>query len=256
MGALLDGKRVVVTGGTHGIGAAIARKASQAGAHVAIVGRDRCAAETVIKAIGATGKQAEFIEADFGDPEAAGRAVKAAANTLGGLDVVVNNAAIALRRNLDNATLDDWRQMLDVNLLAPFFAAQTAAEFMGQGGVIINMASEMGRLANPESILYGVTKAALLHLNGSLALALAGRGVRVVAIAPGPVRTEMLEGSVLQSGEDLETGLAKYAARLPLNRLALPDEIAETVVFVASEKARFMTGAVIALDGGSTIPSG
>ncbi len=253
---MLDGKQVVITGGTRGIGAAIAQKAAEAGADIAIVGRDSQAAQSVIAKVEATGRRAVFVDADFRNPASAGDAVTAAADALGGLDILVNNAAIALRRSLEDATVDDWHKMLDVNLLAPFFAAQAAAKHLGEGGAIINMASEMGRLANPASILYGVTKAALLHLNSSLALTFADRGVRVVAVAPGPVRTEMLEGSVRQSGQDLEAGLAKYADRIPLNRLASPDEIADMVVFAASSKASFMTGSVLALDGGSTIPSG
>lgn len=253
---MLDGKRMIVTGGTRGIGAAIARRAAHAGADIAVVGRDRISGETVTAAVEAAGRKATFVEADFANPASAGKAVTTAADALGGLDVLVNNAAIALRRNLETASVDDWHRMLDVNLLAPFFAAQAAAGRFGKDGVIINIASEMGRLANPASILYGVTKAALLHLNSNLALTLADRGVRVVAVAPGPVRTEMLEASARQSAGGLEAGLAGYAARIPLKRLAGPDEVAETVVFAASAKAGFMTGSVIALDGGSTIPSG
>lgn len=246
-------RKVIVTGGAGGLGSELCRQLAHYGADIAIIGRDRIKADRLIRQIGQSGSKCTFLEADFERPEEAGAAVKAAAAHLGGADILFNNAALALRRGLEDASSTDWARMMSVNVSAPFFAARAAAQEMDETGVIVNVTSEMGRIANGESILYATSKAALIHLSDCLAAALAPRGIRVVAVAPGPFRTPMLEESIRQSGLDLETGLAGYAARVPLGRLATAKEVAHTLLFAASSNAAYMTGGVISLDGGTTL---
>ncbi len=250
-----DKKRVVVTGGAGGLGRPLCLAFARDGANIAIIGRNAAAGSEVIESIRTCKRDGYFIHSDFSAPDDAARAVSEAANRLGGLDVLVNNAALALRRGLHDATVDDWTAMLNVNVIAPYFAARAAAHaFTDRGGVIVNISSEMGRLASGQSMLYAVTKAALLHLNACLSVALAPAGIRVVALAPGPFRTPMLESSIQQSGASLEEGLESYAARIPIGRLAETQEVTDAVLFAASDRAGFMTGAVLNLDGGTTVP--
>ena len=248
-------KRVIVTGGAGGLGRPLCLAFAKAGAHVAIIGRNTEGSGEVIEQIQACERDGHFAHCDFNEPDDAARAVDQAADQLGGLDVLVNNAALALRRGLEDATADDWTAMLNVNVVAPYFAARAAAQaFPKDGGVIVNISSEMGRLASGQSMLYATTKAALLHLNACLSVALAPDGIRVVAVAPGPFRTPMLESSIKQSGAALEDGLKSYADRIPIGRLADAAEIADAILFAASERAGFMTGAVLHMDGGTTVP--
>lgn len=249
-----ENRRVVVTGGAKGIGRAIADGFASEGAALALVGRDEAAGAEACAALANAGARALFVRADLADPPAAERAVAQSAERLGGLDVLVANAAFSRRRGLADASLEDWREMLDVNLIAPFFAARACEGRMGAGGAIVTIASEMHALANPQSIVYGTTKAALVHLTRKLALHFAPAGIRVVSVAPGPIRTEMLERSVVQAGQPLEEGLAAHAARLPIGRLGTPEEVAQAVLYLASPQAGFVTGTVLAIDGGSTIP--
>lgn len=247
------GRKVIVTGGAGGLGAELCRKLIMAGADVAIIGRDRTKAERLIGQIEQPGRIMTFVAADFDEPENAGTAAIEAAELLGGVDVLFNNAALGLRRGVSEASPSDWNRMMSVNVAAPYFAACAAARQMDHKGVIVNVASEMGRIANGQSILYATSKAALIHLSDCLAAAFASQGIRVVAVAPGPFRTPMLEESIRQSGRDLETGLAAYAARVPLGRLATAEEVAQVMLFVASGKAGYMTGGVVGLDGGTTL---
>lgn len=248
-----SGRKVVVTGGAGGLGAELCRQLMLEGADVAIIGRDRAKAEKVVGQYGQPGQALAFVGSDFENAENAGTAITEAADRLGGVDVLFNNAALALRRGVSEASPEDWNRMMSVNVAAPYFAASAAAPHMDETGVIVNVASEMGRIANGESILYATSKAALIHLSDCLAVAFASRGIRVFAVAPGPFRTPMLEESIRQSGQGLEAGLAAYAARVPLGRLATAQEVAQTMLFVASGKAGYMTGGVVGLDGGTTL---
>ncbi len=248
-----SGRKVIVTGGAGGLGTELCRQLMQQGADVAIIGRDRAKAESLVSQYGKPGQVFTFVAADFEDAELAGTAVDEATDRLGGVDVLFNNAALALRRGVSEASPADWSRMMSVNVAAPYFAACAASEHMKAESVIVNVASEMGRIANGESILYATSKAALIHLSDCLAVAFASQGIRVIAVAPGPFRTPMLEESIRQSGQDIETGLATYAARVPLGRLATAEEVAQTMLFVASSKAAYMTGGVVGLDGGTTL---
>jgi NAD(P)-dependent dehydrogenase (short-subunit alcohol dehydrogenase family) len=240
----LAGRVVLLTGAAGGFGQAIAEAFRKEGAELGLVVRRR----------GQLPPEAGLvIVADLADPAAPGGIVAAVIERFGRLDVLVNNAGVAPRLGLDNATPEAWRAAFAVNLDAAMFLTQAAAPHLARtGGSIVNIASEMGRRASPASIAYSVSKAALIQLTRCAALALAGDGVRVNAIAPGPVDTPMLRHSIAQRGIDLEEGLAGYRSRVPSRRLGSVDEVARAVLYVASPDAAYMTGAVLAIDGGTT----
>ncbi len=235
---------VLLTGAAGGFGQAIAKAFAAEGARLALIVRR---SEQLTAASGLV------VAADLSDSSALGKIVEAVIERYGRLDVLVNNAGVAPRLGLDNATPEAWRAAFAVNLDAALFLTQAAAPHLAAtNGSIVNIASEMGRLASPASIAYSVSKAALIQLTRCTALALAKDGVRVNAIAPGPVDTPMLRHSIAQRGLGLDEGLAQYAARVPRGRLGSVTEVARAVLYVASPDADYMTGAVLAMDGGTT----
>jgi len=137
---------------------------------------------------------------------------------------------------------------------AVFFLSREAARIMkaGGGGVIVNIASEMGRMGNPRSIPYGVSKAAVIQLSRAMALDLARDNIRVNAVAPGGTRTPMLEQSIVAQGYEVEEGLIAYSRRVPMKRFARMDEVTPAILFIASDAASYITGAVLSVDGGTT----
>ncbi|MEQ9814629.1 MAG: SDR family oxidoreductase [Azospirillaceae bacterium] len=250
----MDARRVVVTGGTGSLGEALIRGFARRGARVGITARSPEKAERLTARLAAEGIRIDVAIADLAAPETAATAVTALADRLGGLDVLVNNAGHGVRRGLDEATPENWATSFAITVSAPYFAARAAAAAMTRGGVIVNIASEMAHLVSGASMVYATSKAALVHLNGCLADALATRGIRVLAVSPGPFESDLLLSNIDQSGVGRDSGLTQMAARVPLGRIATAEEIAETILFIASDRAAYMTGSVIRLDGGTTIP--
>jgi 3-oxoacyl-[acyl-carrier protein] reductase len=236
------GKVAIVTGATRGIGRACALALAGEGADVLVCGRDATAGASVCAEIAILGRRAVFHAADLGSvPEARG-VVDAAVARFGRLDVLVNNAGLFERRPALELEEEDWDRLFDVNLKGAFFCAQAAARAMiGQSGAIINIASDAawsGGL-NP-CVHYAATKAGMLSITRSLAKELAGNRVRVNAVAPGMIETSMGAGAGATLG-----GLA-----IPLGRYGTPAEVAAAVVFLASDEASYITGAVLNLSGG------
>jgi meso-butanediol dehydrogenase / (S,S)-butanediol dehydrogenase / diacetyl reductase len=240
----LSGKRVVITGGASGIGAATAARFLEEGSRVAILDRDQKACDEIRKHL--PGIAGTFL-ADVTDHGQAEQAFAAMIRELEGLDVVINNAGISIRHNFLDIAPDEWNRVLAVNLTGVFYVAQTAARHMmaGMGGVILNTASTNGMMGYPHYADYNASKAGVIELTRSMALELAPK-VRVNAVAPGYVLTPM------QRAEYTDEMLEAVNQKIPLRRHAQPDEVAALFAFLASDDAAYLSGHVYVIDGAET----
>ncbi len=240
----LKGKVALVTGGSRGIGAAIAKRLAREGANVAITyANAQSKADEVIRAVQAAGGRALALRADSGDSKAVQAAVTETVRVLGRLDVLVNNAGIALMGPLEKFSLDDFDRMVAVNVRAVFAAAQQAARHMSDGGRIITIGSvNAERMPFEGGSVYAMTKAAVAGLTRGMARDLGPRGITVNTIQPGPIATDMNppEGDFAESLKSL----------MALKRYGRGDDIAGMVVYLAGPDASFVTGASLTVDGG------
>jgi 3-oxoacyl-[acyl-carrier protein] reductase len=244
MAKTLIGKVALVTGGSRGIGAAIAARLARDGAAVAITyANARQKAAEVVAAIEAAGGQALAIRADSADVAAVKRAVAETVRTLGHLDILVNNAGIIIVAPLDAFSLDDFDRMVAVNVRGVFVAIQEASRHMGAGGRIITIGSvNADRVPFQGGGVYAMTKAAVAGLTRGLARDLGPRGITVNNVQPGPVDTDMNPAN----GPSAESNKGMIA----LGRYSQGDEIAAMVAYLASPEAGFVTGASLTIDGG------
>lgn len=245
----LSGRTALIVGGSAGIGLATAREFLAAGARVAIVGRRQ---EPLAAARNALGADVLAIAADAGDDAAAARVVDDVLRRWGRLDILINNAAVNPQDGaLIDMPLDDFDAVMRLNLRAPLVWSQCAwrAAMKEHGGVILNMASLGGLMLYPDIGAYSASKAALIHLTRVLAAEL-GPGVRVNALAPGLVRTGM-SASAWEGGRG-----ERFAARLPLQRLGEPVDVARSALFLASDAAAWITGETLTIDGGTAVQAG
>ncbi|MEU2615407.1 SDR family oxidoreductase [Micromonospora sp. NPDC007271] len=236
----------VVTGGSRGIGAATARRLAAAGHHVAIgYRRDHDAAKAVLDDIHAAGRRGVAVPADTTDPEQVAALFDAAAD-LGPLTGLVNNAGVTSPIGpFTELAFDDLRRVVDVNLIGYVLCAQQAARRMTRGGVIVNVSSAAATLGSPgEYIHYAAVKAATDTLTVGLAKELAPRGIRVNAVAPGIIRTDIHAVSGVPDRPDSAAG------RVPLGRAGEPDEVAGAIAFLLGPDASYTTGAVLRIAGG------
>jgi 3-oxoacyl-[acyl-carrier protein] reductase len=245
---LLAGMAAVVTGSSMGIGAVIAERMASAGARVVVNSRDPRRASDVAAELVAAGHEAIGVGADVTDPDGPARLVDTCVEAFGTLDVLVNNAGIPLVRPAEDITASEWSRLLDLNLTAPFRCAQAAARVMlpRRRGVIVNISSIYGAIAIPGRTAYSTAKHGLDGLTQALAVEWADRGVRVVSVNPAYVATRLVKEAMNDGGfsaVDLER-------RTPLGRLASPVEVADTVVFLASHAAAYITGVRLPVDGG------
>jgi NAD(P)-dependent dehydrogenase (short-subunit alcohol dehydrogenase family) len=246
-----EGKVALVTGGTSGIGTAVVEQFLAEGARVMITDKDPARGEKVIAALAKPERPVEFFAADLRDDGVSDAIVEACVSRLGGLDVLVNNAAVLYRRGTLETSDEQWLEAMAVNLNAVFFMCRAAARAMKDaGGAIVNISSDFGVFAVDGAISYCTTKAAVVQLTKAVALDLARFGIRVNAIAPGKIQTDMLESSITQRGLSVEDGVARISRFVPLHRIGQPDEIAKAIAFLASEDASFITGATLTADGG------
>jgi glucose 1-dehydrogenase len=246
----LENKVAIVTGGAHGIGFAIARRYVAEGAKVVIADVDAAAGEAAAKEI--DGKRCSFVRADVGDKGDAGRLVDEALRLFGGLDVLVNNAGIVHGADFLDLDETDFDRVLRVNLKGAFLVGQAAARRMvadvGAGrppGAIINMSSVNAVLAIPNQVPYCVSKGGLAQLTKVMALSLARYGIRVNAIGPGSIMTDILRSV----GSDREAK-RRILSRTPLGRIGAPEEIASVAVFLAGADSSYVTGQTVFADGG------
>lgn len=243
-------KKVLVTGGSRGIGLAISKAFAARGARVAIVYRSN--EEAAMKALAALDGEGHSLHcADLADAEQVRLAVEEALESLGGIDIVVNNAGIGIYHPIESTTYADWQdawqRTLATNLIGPANVCFCVAQHMiaSGGGRIVNITSRGAYRGEPIKPAYGASKAGLTSLSQSLAIALAPHQIFVGAVAPGFVNTELTKAR-LESSEG-----AEIKSQSPFNRVAEPEEVAHAVLFLASEGAEFSTGAVIDVNGAS-----
>jgi len=236
----LAGKRAVITGGAQGIGQAIARAFVHEGAQVLLADLDA-------ERLGATAAElgADALVCDVSRKAEVERLFGLAAERWGGLDILVNNAGITHAASLDELTEEDFDRVFATNLKSALWATQQAARLMGEGAAVINMSSINAVLAIPNQIPYSVSKGAMKQLTNVTALALAPQGIRVNAIGPGSIMTEMLKGIMNDRAAE-----ERVLARTPLGRCGTPEEVAAVAVFLASSDSSYLTGQTIYPDGG------
>lgn len=236
----------LVTGGSRGIGAAAAVKLAAQGCDVALSYRtQRTAAEEVAAAIQRLGSRALILQADLADLEQARDLVHEAAEGLGGLHILVNNAGYVQRVPWEELSLEDWERMLTVGLTAAFVCSRHAVPYMREGkyGRIVNVSSLRALTGSAHGIHYAAAKAGLLGLTKSLALAVAPFGITVNAVCPGFVATEINQEALAARGDEIR-------AQIPLGRVATADEIAAVIAFLCSEEAGYITGETVSANGG------
>lgn len=242
----LDGQVAVITGGAGGLGKAAAALFVEAGASVVITDRDGAAAEAAAKAIGGACRPAVL---DVTDEADVARVVDGIVAADGRIDVLLNNAGIAIRRPTTELSLDDWNRVLAVNLTGMFLSARAAARHMiaAGSGAIVNTASIMGLSGGGlyPNISYQATKGAVVNMTRALAVEWAPHGIRVNAVAPTWVRTDLVLGLIAQPG--LQEAMERV---MPLRRLAEPEEVALAMLYLASPAAGMTTGHILAVDGG------
>ena len=238
-------KVAVVTGAARGIGLAISKKFLEEGYRIAILDIDQKTLSQTMKQVFDT-NNVLGLECDVAEPDQVDQAVNRVVEEFGRIDVLVNNAGIAEFKPMLETTYEEWSRILAVNLNGPFICTQACAPFMlkNEGGSIVNIASISGLRASTLRIAYGTSKAALMHLTKQQAAELGNKGIRVNAIAPGPVDTAMAKKV---HTADIRSD---YHDVIPLNRYGLEEEIADAVWFLCSDSASYINGQIIAADGG------
>jgi 3-oxoacyl-[acyl-carrier protein] reductase len=246
-----NGRRALVTGAAQGLGAEIAVELAGAGAAVAVLDLDEARTKTVVERIGAAGGTAVGIGADVSDVDVVDAAVDDAVRRLGGLDIVVNNAGVTRDNLLFKMTADDWDTVMGVHLRGTFAITKAAQKYLVEQryGRIINLSSTAA-LGNRGQANYSAAKAGLQGFTKTVAIELGPFGVTANCIAPGYIDTEMTRATAERMGIPLEQRLSEYAARMPVRRVGQPEDIAHAALFLASERAGYVTGQVLYVDGG------
>lgn len=246
---LMQDRVCVVTGGNRGIGAAICSAFAAEGARIAILDLDPSLGQEALNGLRAAGAEARFFQVDVKDESAVEKAAVQVRDAFGRVDVLVNNAGISRLGPSMSFPLADWQLSFDVLTTGVFLCSREFGKVMrGSGGAIVNISSLNGLVAFPMRLAYSAAKAAVISMTKVLAVEWAGYGIRVNAVAPGMIETEMLKQVIDEGLIDV----AAYMAHTPLKRFGRPEEIAQAVVYLACERSSYMTGQVLVPDGGWT----
>jgi NAD(P)-dependent dehydrogenase (short-subunit alcohol dehydrogenase family) len=238
----LEGKTALVTGGSSGIGLATARRFAEQGAHVFIMGRRQHQLDSAVASIKG---RIEAVQGDVTCPEDLDRLFDAIKAKTGGLDILVTSSGVAAHAGLDAITQDNFDQAFDVNVRGMVFTVQRGVQLMSEGASIVLIGSIAGSIGNPGYATYSATKAAVRSYSRTWARELAGRGIRVNTLSPGPIDTAMMKNA----SEEVKQGLVKM---IPLNRMGRAEEVANAALFLASAESSYVTGAELCVDGGLT----
>lgn len=250
--ARLDGKIAAITGGAGGIGGATVRRFLEEGAKVAFCDTDAERGAAFEKALAT--RDAFFVQCDVSRESEAAGFVEQTVSRFGRIDVLVNNAAIRNYVDVTEASGESWDRVLGVNLKGFAFCAKAAITRMraNGGGVVVNLASVRSLVAGPKCVQYDTTKAAILGLTRSMARDHAPDGVRVMAVGPGPIFTDFHEKRAAELGQTHEQYCKDFGADTMLDRPGTPQEVANVILFLASDEASFLTGTCVFVDGGQT----
>lgn len=244
-----QGKVVLVTGGTSGIGRETAIQFAKEGAKVVVAGRRTEEGEAVVKEIESAGGKARFVQTDVTKEEQVKHLVDETVRQFGRLDIAFNNAGVEQGAPITEFTEADYRKVFDINVLGVFLSQkyEIPAMLKSGGGSIINTSSILGHIAMPGAAIYNASKHAVEGITKTTALEMAGQGIRVNAVAPGAIATDMIDRFAGEEGTD---GRQQLASQHPMGRLGQSKEIAAAVLYLASDAASFTTGISLPVDGG------
>ena len=247
----LTGKVAIITGGNGGIGLGMAKGLAQAGASIAIVGRNQRKNATALEEIKALGVDAMAIEADVCDSEAVAAMIATVVDQWGAIHILINNAGINIRKRPEDLTEEEWRKVLDTNLTSAFLCSKSCYPIMKKsgGGKILNNGSMLSLFGSPWGSAYGSSKGGIMQMTRSHATAWAEDNIQVNCYLPGWINTDL----TVKAREDVPGLHEKVLARTPAGRWGEPDDLAGLAVYLASPAADFLTGAAIPIDGGFSI---
>ncbi len=252
--ASLRGRTAFVIGASRGIGAATARAFVREGAAVALISRDRTALDALARELEVMGGSAAVFVADITDEDMLSAAIDAGLHHFGGMDIAFNNSGVTSKAyRLHETPVEEFDRLVAVNMRGTFLALKHELRSMlGRGGVIINNASISGLSVVPNISAYNATKHAVVGLTKSAAVEYARKGIRVNAVAPGAIMTDMLSSGLAST----EEGLAWIGANVPIGRIGEAEDVANSVVWLASDAAEYLTGVVLPVDGGYLVSRG